>query len=436
MKTLQQINEGLCKKPGSINEFVLVAAKDVSVVTEAKGAAAGRYRAKVGQADKTNQNERIYPRELWAVQIERAKGKIAAGQLTGAVDHPGWGSGALKDTCIIWHSLVMDATGAVSGEFSIVTKHSRGADLQALVDANVAIGFSTRGVGSARRPTDDEKQRYGIGDDDCCTVIIDSDYELKKIDSVDDPSVSDATIDITPPASAGDEANKQSQLQENVMFKTLDELKTQAPALHTLHEAAITAAVTAATKPLTEQVAALTAERDEAKKAVDVLNGVLESAKTVKGVAIPFRETTTKEVQEKLDAANTKATKAESDLAAEKSKREAAEQKLAAEEGKRADGDRRSATLAKLDDSLKENAFAEQIGKLIKGVDGKGGKIEDAKFDVAAMEAFVAEKTAEYESIAKPANENHGITGIEKVKPAARKTGERTGADVRRELSL
>ncbi len=439
MKTLKDINEGLCHKAGTINEFVLVPVKDVQCVREAaNSSAAAMYRAKVGHADKVNQNDRIYPRELWAVQIDRCKAKMKEGKLTGAVDHPSWGGGAMKDTCIKWHSMQMEADGSVFGEFSIITKHSRGADLQALVDADVAIGFSTRGIGSARRPTDDEKKRYGLPEDGCFTVVIDEDYELKKIDSVDDPSVDDAYIDITPPASAGDDAVNQPPIKENSM-KTLEELKTQNADLFKLHEGAIGAAVTAATTPLNEQIAKLTGERDEAKKLVDSINAFIESNKSIKLLNIPFRETTTAEVTAKLEAATTATKTANDALAAEKAKREAAEAKLSLEEGKRLDSDRHTAVLGKIEDALKDNAFAEQLAKLVKGEDGKGGKIEDAKFDVAALEAFVADKTAEYEAIAPKAE--RGLTGT--GNPPA-KTGQGAGAgkgkttaeDVRKSFSL
>jgi hypothetical protein len=74
------------------------------------------YRAKVSHADKVNQNRRIYPEAVWQDQIDRFTPQVLDnGSLAGAVDHPSYfEGGSLKNTCIIWRTLEMEATAACS----------------------------------------------------------------------------------------------------------------------------------------------------------------------------------------------------------------------------------------------------------------------------------------------------------------------------------
>lgn len=158
------------------------------------------FEAKIGQADKKNQNGRIYPRAVWQDQIdhfmtmEGTKTRLDDGQLPGAVDHQAWTSdGNLRDNCIIWRELSMDVDGGVFGKFEVVEKHSVGANLKANIDAGMAIGFSTYGYGTGHEAGDAERRQYGLSDTEYC-VIMDRNFKLKKVDAVDDPSVIDARM--------------------------------------------------------------------------------------------------------------------------------------------------------------------------------------------------------------------------------------------------
>jgi hypothetical protein len=149
-----------------------------------------RFRAVVGAADVPGRNRRIYPREEWRRAVDRANGvQIPAGQLGGAVDHMKHpGAGNLRDRCLIWHKLAMGEGGAIVGEFSIVSDHSRGRDLLAWINAGGAVGFSTIGTARTREPDAEERERYNLAPDDDVAVV--HDWQLHAIDAVDNPSFS------------------------------------------------------------------------------------------------------------------------------------------------------------------------------------------------------------------------------------------------------
>jgi hypothetical protein len=173
-------------------ERVMIPAASI-VVTEARGGKAGRYRvAKVGHADRLTANRRVYPRAEWTAAIERANGsQIGEGKLTGALDHVGpLEGGNLKHNAVIWRKLAIRSDGGVFGEFEVMGTDA-GRNLQAMLDAGAAIGFSTYGFAQGREPTEAERTLYGIAADDADAVVVQN-WRLVKIDAVDDPSVADA----------------------------------------------------------------------------------------------------------------------------------------------------------------------------------------------------------------------------------------------------
>jgi hypothetical protein len=384
-------NTVLCESGAreELNESVLVNAGDLKKATnESSGPNALFDPIKVSQGNKPNANDRIYPEAVLAVAIERVKDKIKQGMFGGAVDHPGYGDGVLKDSPIIWRDIAMDAMAVVKGRPEIVSAHSRGADLLALINAGRGIGFSTRGYGSAHRPTPEEIVKYGLkeGDEDRY-VIINDDFDLIGIDAVDDPAVRDAVMaGGTKPASKRDSNEDDPNFKETVNMKDLNELKTAHPALFAQHEQAVTQAVRAA---VTE--------------AETPLKTALKDAETAKATAEAATATATADLKAATDA-----------LATETASKAEIKTKLDAQEAANKNLERRAAVVAALPKALKDNKFATQIRESILGKDGKGGRIEDDKFDVAAAEAFIKEKTAEYEGVMKDAtkpNKHWPITG-------------------------
>lgn len=115
---------------------------------------------------------------------------MSKGGLRGCVEHSYEG---MKDACIIWREMQIEDDGAVYGKFEIVEKHTLGANLAAQIEAGMATGYSTSGRGSARTMDPDELRRYGLSpESDRDVVMIQPGFSLKRIDTVDDPSVWDA----------------------------------------------------------------------------------------------------------------------------------------------------------------------------------------------------------------------------------------------------
>ncbi|MDB5294122.1 MAG: hypothetical protein JWO31_105 [Phycisphaerales bacterium] len=155
-------------------------------------AAGKRYVTKIGEADRINQNRRIYPRAEWAAAVDRANAEQCPnGTLGGAVDHVGMlDGGNAKNRCILWKELTLDAAGNVFGSFEIVEGHTDGANLAAWLRAGGALGFSTYGRAKARDLTADERRTYGVPEGEHAVVM--EQYSLIGIDSVDNPSVRSA----------------------------------------------------------------------------------------------------------------------------------------------------------------------------------------------------------------------------------------------------
>jgi len=186
-RPLSERNLAINSKVGLIEEVEFC----VCEATE-KRLADGRtvFRAKVSQANVVNGNRRVYPGEVMHAAIASAQPRIESGALQGSVDH----YSGMTGTCLKWTSLDMTDDGGIHGTFVVSEKHSRGSDLLALINDGFAIPFSTNGRGSAHRPSDGERMRFGLGDEDDDVVVIDSNYAIRKIDCVDDPSEESARM--------------------------------------------------------------------------------------------------------------------------------------------------------------------------------------------------------------------------------------------------
>lgn len=192
-QTIAESNQALIDgtSPQAVREFLSPGDARIEAVATEEGKAK-LWKAKISHADKLNANRRIYPRECWEANLARLKPLLKDGVLGGAIDHaPGWSSGSLKDTCLIWRDLWMEADGGVYGKFEIIG-NALGESFKAQIKAGLAVGFSTSGDGSAHEPTDAERKRYGLGEDTYAAVM--HEYTCKRVDAVDDPSVADARL--------------------------------------------------------------------------------------------------------------------------------------------------------------------------------------------------------------------------------------------------
>lgn len=423
MSLIFEQNQKLLRERCEVRETVSVSPSVITRVT-VEGKDTNRFRIGiVGEADALNQNKRVYPKSEWEKQISRANDEmIPNGTLIGAVDHQGCAEGGnLKNSPIIWRGLSLDSNSRlVVGEFDVIEGHSAGKDLLAQIEAGVTIGFSTVGYATAREPNKDERGKYGIAEKDEDAVIIEN-WELVKIDAVDNPSVRSARM---VKQSAGTPAHE----GDTVTIKTIEELKAQHKELLesskvelvTVESLDAAKKIADDAKALADKVAALetkVAELEPIKAKYDAIIKKLSDSLTCladeHGVERPYKEVTQKEADEKiqklsadLEAAN--AAKAE----AEKSAREA-QAKLDAIAAEKADRERQETVAAKVAELTAASKFAKAIVK---------AAAEAAKTDktltAETIKAFVDAKTAEYDAIeVAPADPKFDIAGILHVEP-------------------
>ncbi len=132
--------------------------------------------AKFSEAEKKNQNFRIYPLEILSREVDRLQSKISSGQFLGQSDHSDSPATFLKDVSHVVTGLEMKGN---NGYATIkILNTSAGKNVQEIIRGKGKIGISTRSVGSV----------------DAKTGIVQKDLRLLALDLVANPSVADATI--------------------------------------------------------------------------------------------------------------------------------------------------------------------------------------------------------------------------------------------------
>ena len=123
-------------------------------------------------AEVKNGNGRYYPRELWDREIDKYNQMIKENRATGELDHPDSTIISLKNVSHIIREIWWNGD-KVMGKIEILPTVS-GNILKALIDNNVMVGVSSRGMGSLKQ----------IGE----TLEVQDDFELLCFDFVSTPS--------------------------------------------------------------------------------------------------------------------------------------------------------------------------------------------------------------------------------------------------------
>lgn len=123
-------------------------------------------------AEVKNGNSRYYPRELWEREIEKYSQVIKENRATGELDHPDSSIINLKNVSHIIREVKWDGD-KIMGKIEILPTIS-GNILKALIENNVSVGVSSRGMGSLKQ----------IGE----TLEVQDDFELLCFDFVSTPS--------------------------------------------------------------------------------------------------------------------------------------------------------------------------------------------------------------------------------------------------------
>lgn len=98
--------------------------------------------------EKENGNGRVYSRELWDREINKYQNEISNNSSTGELDHPDSNIISLKNVSHIVREVKWVGDNIV-GRIEILPTTS-GNILKALIENNVAVGISSRGLGSLK----------------------------------------------------------------------------------------------------------------------------------------------------------------------------------------------------------------------------------------------------------------------------------------------
>ena len=124
-------------------------------------------------AEVKNGNGRYYPKELWEREIDKYQQIVKENRATGELDHPESSIISLKNVSHIIREIWWDGD-KVMGKIEILPTVS-GNILKALIDNNVMVGVSSRGMGSLKQMSEG-------------TLEVQDDFELLCWDFVSTPS--------------------------------------------------------------------------------------------------------------------------------------------------------------------------------------------------------------------------------------------------------
>jgi hypothetical protein len=119
-----------------------------------------------------NGNGRYYSKDLWQREINKYLNVIKENRATGELDHPESSIINLKNVCHIIRDIWWDGEN-IMGKIEILPT-AAGNILKALIDNNVMVGVSSRGMGSLKQ----------VGE----TMEVQNDFELLCWDFVSTPS--------------------------------------------------------------------------------------------------------------------------------------------------------------------------------------------------------------------------------------------------------
>ena len=146
-----------------------------SLVEDKQGSHKFYLRGVFSRVDIPNKNKRIYSRPVMEEAIEEVQDSIKNRGLVGELDHPPTPKINVRGISHVITNLVIAPDGAVLGEAEVIDDH-----LRKLMEANVRLGVSTRGLGSV-------EPYSGLGEG---YVSVKPGYRIKAIDVVFDPSQS------------------------------------------------------------------------------------------------------------------------------------------------------------------------------------------------------------------------------------------------------
>ena len=155
--------------------------EDIQVITEAKEDGSKKYVIEgiFMQANRPNRNGRMYPREILESAVNKyVTEQVSKGRAVGELNHPEGPTINLDKVSHKITELSWDGNNVV-GKATILDT-PMGKIVQGLLDGDVRVGVSSRGMGSLAK-------QGGVN-------VVNSDFMLNAVDIVQDPSAPEAFV--------------------------------------------------------------------------------------------------------------------------------------------------------------------------------------------------------------------------------------------------
>lgn len=177
-----------------------------------KTATAMRVTGIFQEADSLNANSRMYPLEILSEAVNRIRPMVEARKVMGEFDHPPDAKIHLDRVSHLITKLWMDGKRCF-GTAEILEHVPYGQQLKGLIEQNVIIGVSSRGVGDMESFVTEGKS--------CFKVL--PGYGIVTFDAVAEPSVQSSELSMM--ESINRKVNKDALLKKHLSYKLLEEFK-------------------------------------------------------------------------------------------------------------------------------------------------------------------------------------------------------------------
>jgi hypothetical protein len=151
---------------------------------------------KLQEAECENGNGRVYPLPILSREIGKYNKIVADNRALGELDHPDSSIVNLANVSHMVTKIWMDGP-AVMGKIKVLTTPA-GQILKSLIEANVKIGISSRGLGSVR----DERGKTYVEDD----------FQLIAFDIVSEPSTPNAFMSLSESKIMNEQVEKNNKI--------------------------------------------------------------------------------------------------------------------------------------------------------------------------------------------------------------------------------
>lgn len=167
------------------------------------------------RANHPNANGRIYPADVLREAVQHLQEDIEARRILGEFDHPPDAKIHLDRVSHLITKLWMEGD-TVFGECEVLEQTTHGSQLRALLESNVNIGISSRGVGDMETTLYEGEEYYQVMPG----------YSFVTFDIVAEPSVHGSYMSVMENKNHNLAHNRRSSCEKKVMSEVRDFLKT------------------------------------------------------------------------------------------------------------------------------------------------------------------------------------------------------------------